>query len=221
MCAAHSKKCSNLFSPNDRVRNVFLAYIGTCKESECKWKKVCSVVLSSLEFARRFKFVAWFSARLTTMEQWGSSCNCHQVEWLAGVKYECAHRGRLLPYAHEYAQTQFASLIDEARQWDARYWGCMDFLRVCMGVVHSTVSRGNLKLAFVDRAPYIFANLGFKDGIRERAIEQFASAPLEKHNRNSIAICTPGTDLNDAVMAMTSFDDLSDPLYGGSFSASV
>ena len=81
-----------------------------------------------------------------------------------------------------------------------------------MGVVHSTVSRGNLKLAFVDRAPYIFANLGFKDGIRERAIEQFASAPLEKHNRNSIAICTPGTDLNDAMMAMTSFDDLSDPL---------
>ena len=146
------------------------------------------------------------------MEQWGSSCNCHQAEWLAGVKYECAHRGRLLPYAHEYAQTQFASLIDEARQWDARYWGCMDFLRVCMGVVHSTVSRGNLKLAFVDRAPYIFANLGFKDGIRERAIEQFASAPLEKHNRNSIAICTPGTDLNDAMMAMTSFDDLSDPL---------
>ena len=37
VCSA-LQKVFDLFS-NDRVRGVFLAYIGTCKESEYKWKK--------------------------------------------------------------------------------------------------------------------------------------------------------------------------------------
>jgi hypothetical protein len=55
-------------------------------------------------FKIRLKFVFEFSDRLYGLESFGSSCICHQYEWLMGIPYECVHRGRVLPMAWDFVQ---------------------------------------------------------------------------------------------------------------------
>ena len=74
------------------------------------------------EFWLRFRFVDWFAEKLTDIEQWGSSCWCHQQEWDDRVKVICNEKGRLLPWALEYSQAAFAAMLDEANKWTAAFW---------------------------------------------------------------------------------------------------
>jgi hypothetical protein len=61
----------------------------------------------------------------------------------------------------------------------------------------------------LDNLPYTIGFLGFVVGARERIDEQFASAPVSKHQRATLSLCLPGP-LNDAMNAMQNPYDLED-----------
>ena len=77
----------------------------------------------------RFKYVHWFSVTWTRLEAWGSSCPCHQAEWLAGHSQPCDLRGRLISIAYNFACERMKYILEEAVAWTASDWmGDRDFL---------------------------------------------------------------------------------------------
>ena len=112
------------------------------------------------EFWLRFRFVDWFAEKLTDIEQWGSSCWCHQQEWDDRVKVICNEKGRLLPWALEYSQAAFAAMLDEANNWTEAFWNDRRLFTISIiGCVSDTVARGRIKLAYLSKTPYIFRDL--------------------------------------------------------------
>lgn len=112
------------------------------------------------EFWLRFRFVDWFAEKLTDIEQWGSSCWCHQQEWDDRVKVICNEKGRLLPWALEYSQAAFAAMLDEANNWTEAFWNDRRLFTISIiGCVSDTVARGRIKLAYLGKIPYIFRDL--------------------------------------------------------------
>ena len=194
------------------VFDVVIGYVRNSSDRERSWRTTVLVVLRCETFKWRFKFVWWFSQRLTAMESWGSSCWCHQDEWRAGVEFQCIHRGRLLPYAFQYLCDAFDAMMTEVSEWCVGEWDNNHaFLSQISGATRATIARGRLKTIFIDRLPYIICHLGFVAGAREKIMEQFRSAPRDRHNRVTLQLCTDGTDMHDAMMRMASFDDRSDP----------
>ena len=86
--------------------------------------------------------------------------------------------------------------------------GYVDFFNVCQGMIRGVVGRAKLKIAFLDRIPYLLPKLGVFEGIRERSILQFNSVPLENHDPISIEILAPDGEYRDIVDAMPRHDQM-------------
>ena len=133
------------------------------------------------EFWLRFRFVDWFAEKLTDIEQWGSSCWCHQQEWDGRVKVICNEKGRLLPWALEYSEAAFAAMLDEANNWTEAVWNDRRLFTISIiGCVSDTVARGRIKLAYLGKIPNIFSRLGLFVGVREEIFRQFDEADPAK-----------------------------------------
>jgi hypothetical protein len=90
------RKAWEVFSGN---MDVVLEFAKSLKDAEMV--KAMRASFDDALFWLRFRFVDLFAARLTTMEQWGSSCYCHWAEWQEGTVVDCPHKGRIVPYAFD------------------------------------------------------------------------------------------------------------------------
>ena len=68
--------------------------------------------------------------------------------------------------------------------------------------------RGEVKLQYLVRVPYIISRLGHEPNIRARCNEQVAQAPLSQHNRVTLEFFLPGCELNAAIATMENDYDL-------------
>jgi hypothetical protein len=162
-------------------------------------------------FMARFKFVDWYAQAFTYLESWGSSCMCHQQEWMDGVSVDCKFRGRLLPIAYQFAFERLNELIQEALTWTVDTWGLdVYFLTASVGVVRATADRSFLKIGYLDRLPYLFARLGFESGVRARILSLYNGS--KRHDRVTESVTTPDTELRMAFDSMRSDFDLSNDL---------
>ena len=100
-------------------------------------------------------------------------------------------KGRMLPYAYDKLIETFETMKREAREWDDTHFG--DNVQLLVQVrdgVLSLESRGLEKFGYLPRIPYLIAKLD-QPGIVEIFFEQYARAPREAHNRNSVDLFDP------------------------------
>lgn len=149
---------------------------------------------------------------------WGSSCWCHQDEWHKGIPITCRHRGRLVPYAYDFACERIAEIVQEALEWTLAFWdGDADFLHKAVAVVRATASRALQKIEFLDRVPYLFAKLGYNPGIRPRLYAQYAQPGT--HQRQTYRFMIEDGELRSAIDVMRDGFDLSNALLDQSVTA--
>jgi hypothetical protein len=148
--------------------------------------------LTSFDWFCQFSFVAWFSEHLCESMSWGGSCHCHVGEWERGEAYECDEKGRLLPWAFQYASARLQELLTEANSWTVATWQLTPaFFVQVQAMVRSMVGRGYQKFQFLDELPYIIARLGVEAGIRDRLISKYDSRPKAQHDKTSIEFLDP------------------------------
>ena len=125
-----------------------------------------------------------------------------------GVTVTCVKRGRLVPYAYDYACEKSAEILQEALAWTIEDWDdCLDFLDKAVAVVRATATRALQQIAFLDCVPYLFARLGYEAGIRPRLYAQYAQPGT--HQRRTESIMDPDGELRPAIDAMRDDFDLS------------
>ena len=107
----------------------------------------------------------------------------------------------MLPYAYDKLIETFETMKRETREWDDTHFG--DNVQLLVQVrdgVLSLESRGLEKFGYLPRIPYLIAKLD-QPGIVEICFEQYARAPREAHNRNSVDLFDPSGRFYEDVMA--------------------
>ena len=152
-------------------------------------------------FMGKFYYVDFFTTWICGMERWGSGCPCEEHRGLKDVK--CDKRGRLMHVAYAYAMDGFQDGIREAHGWGWNAWH-MDAaaLQQAQGAVRATVVRGQEKLRFLDRLPYVLASIETPEHAR-RTLEQFAEAPREQHHRLTLLFLDVGSQIRQDIVALS------------------
>ena len=154
----------------------------------------------------RFEHVDWFATHITDVERWGSSCPC-EIDHGNGVA--CHLRGRLLPFAWQYASAALQNLLEQVSQWEPeRFSMDMDFLQTAEASVRATVARAYKKIHFLDRVPYLLARLDQGPTHAQRALAQYAEVPPEMHHRATLGFLVEGSPLRHYVLALAEGGDL-------------
>ena len=130
----------------------------------------------------------------------GSGCCCHAAELKRGEQVECWRKGRRLQAAWGHASRQLNAGLLEAESWGPSEFHPLDieFMSECQGVVRLVVGVAFEKLRFLDRLPYLLARWG-EGNIRERALEQFASVPVDRHEPITLEFLEIGSKLRDLI----------------------
>ena len=91
-------------------------------------------------------------------------------------------------------------MLREASDWDEHFFGGFSELFVAaVGTLRASVALGWRKFGFIDRMPFLFAQLGHKEGSRDRIRAQVLEAPWSAHHRVTLDFVHPDGDLVDAV----------------------
>ena len=156
--------------------------------------------LSDVQFMGKFHVVQFFATWICGMERWGSSCPCEEHQQLKHV--QCDRRGRLLHVAYAYAVGGFQDGIMEVLSWDNFKWNMnAAALQQAQSAVRATAVRGQEKLRFLDRLPYVLASMETPEHAR-RALAQFAEAPPEQHHRLTLLFVDVGSQFRQDILAL-------------------
>ena len=136
---------------------------------------------SSDAWEGRFHFVAWYAAWLSSILRWGGGCPCHAPDD-EGAK-DCQWKGRRLPEVWDWGTAAIRSGLREAESWVPGRFGSVH-MDECQGAVRAAFSFGMTLLENYDRIPLLMARLDVP-GVRDRCLEQWASAPPERHDFTS------------------------------------
>ena len=138
--------------------------------------------LRSELFAQRFHFVMWYCRWLTQLLEWVGGCNCHRPSDPAAAG--CDMRGRRIQQVHAYAIGVLQDGLSEAEAWLPGRFGGVP-LHGLIGAVRAAYIFGRESVAYYDQIPLLAARLD-EPGVRDRCLEQFASAPRAAHDRVSV-----------------------------------
>lgn len=160
--------------------------------------------LRSPEWRLQCDFVFWFTEWLTHLMEWGCGCACHEVQLRQGADIDCPRKGRRLHEAHMHLTAEMRRALDTANSWTVETWGCgPDFLAQAQGCVRLVYAMGGEKFEFLSKLPYLLAQLHLP-GVRDRALEQWRSAPPAAHHRVSREFLADGSPLRAQIERMNS-----------------
>lgn len=138
-------------------------------------------------------FVAFFSAFITRLMNWGSGCECHEAALLRGAEVECGFKGRRLPRAQGHLMAELDGLLQESAAWSEERWGLgHQGLLELQGVIRATHLRGRRKFAWMGRLPYLLCRLD-QPGVRDQCLQQWEATEEQHHHRVSIAFLKEGS----------------------------
>ena len=149
-----------------------------------------------------YRFVRWVSR----LQRWAGGCPCHAHDDPAGRG--CPRRGRRLPEAAAAAEAACGRALLKANGFHANTFGAEAspaLLREAQGLWRRTVAALKVKVAFLDRVPYVLARVG-EPGVRDRVLQQWDSRPPTHHD--SVTRHFLEGDLGDAFREMR--EDASD-----------
>ena len=198
--------------------DTFFANFGTVKEGLSRRKRDKTVMRqvasahSSIDFKWQFEFVDWFTTEMNILEQFASACPCHLTEWENGQHVDCDMSGRVLPLLYDFAEEKFARLLRVGNELEAALRSTCKFQQLAhlQGCLRAVVQRGRKKIENLDRVPVLLCRLGHP-GVRERCVEQWASAPAHKHDPITREFLCPSGYLRGLVDDMDG-EDMAQPL---------
>jgi len=117
----------------------------------------------------------------------------------------------VLPYIYDWSLKRIEAFRQEANAWTVHaFSGDQEFWREANGCVMFTCELAVPAIDEYDRVPLLFARLD-QPGIKQRCIHQLQSAPLERHERQTIRVMVQdlkadfdamnddGTNMSDAL----------------------
>ena len=167
------------------------------------------IALTCGNFLAQFKFVTWLASSCAYVQAFSSSCFCHRQEWEEHQSFQCPDnmQGRVLPWAYHFAHMQLQKMLARANCFTTgTFGGDATFVRLIQGAIRNFATRGEIKIKVFDQLPHLLCRLGFEAGIRERATEQYALLPRDQHDPISVHFMEPGSEMNDAIVAMPAFN---------------
>ena len=176
--------------------------------------KSLSHSVADVSFSPKLAFCLWYTDWLGQLERWGSCCCCHAQEYAAGEEVVCWRKGRLLQFAWPHACREFSSGLQEAESWQEDEFLPLgiEFVDQCQAAVRLVCGLGRSKLAHLDKVPYLLARWG-EGGIKEQALEQFASAAHTEHEALTLLFLREGSDLRCIIDRCSEMDALADPTF--------
>ena len=152
---------------------------------------------------RQLRLVIWLSRWVTENQNWIGGCRCHEEQLLAGEEVECWMKGRRICEASDKIKQEIASALSECNSWRAPdFDGDVPLLVEATGCARMVVALAQEKFSWVSKVPYILARLG-EPNIRDEALRQFASVPLDRHHRISVLFLEESGSLGRAVRSMS------------------
>lgn len=149
------------------------------------------VACTDAVWEREFQFVLWFSSVIVKTQEWGSTCKCHEQDYLDHIPVTCSRKGLLLPWAWDKCQSALQDILNAVNSWEPNTWGgSRTFFDGLCGMVRGVYSRGQQKSICFDDIPLLFARAGGEAGVNLRCVVQFDSAPVAKHDKASVEIVT-------------------------------
>ena len=122
----------------------------------------------------------------------------------------------MLPWAYHFAHMQLQKMLARANCFTTgTFGGDATFVRLIQGAIRNFATRGEIKIKVFDQLPHLLRRLGFEAGIRERATEQYALLPRDQHDPISVHFMEPGSEMNDAIVAMPAFNQPPDIVLHG------
>ena len=162
---------------------------------------VKQAMASDLWYAQ-LRLVLFLSRWVTTAQSWIGGCPCHDEDLIAGREIKCWMKGRRLKQAWIYVEAHCEEALSRMNQWSvASFEDDVNFLAEATGGVRMVVRLAKEKMAWLNKLPYIICRLGVP-GVRDVALAQFDSAPLERHHRLTVMVMSLDSQLGQDVRAM-------------------
>jgi hypothetical protein len=144
-----------------------------------------------------FPFVQWVCRWITRISSWVGGCPCHPPS----NSEPCLYRGRRMEEAYAYACARLRDGLQEAQEWAPSRWGGEASLADLLGCVRLMFDYGAERMKYLDEIPYLLVRLQHP-GVAARCLQQFASAPVQQHDRVSIHFLGNDSDLCQDVKAI-------------------
>lgn len=127
------------------------------------FKQVVSA-LRSPAWHNQFRFVCWYTVRLSDLMSWVGGCGCHSPGSVASDSASsaasCPQKGRRLTEAHARVEALLQGMLEEANEWGPPFFGGdIDLWQECQGVGRFTCVHAREKFGFLNKVPYLFAKL--------------------------------------------------------------
>ena len=123
------------------------------------------------------------------------ACVMSDVDWRV--------KGRVLLRCHAFALVRIDAMLAEANGWnEERFGGSVEYWQDCLGAVLYTAHMAKNSMELFSVIPYLLSQLG-KPGVRDTCLEQFRSAPLERHDRVTLRLLAEGSPLRRHVDAVS------------------
>ena len=149
---------------------------------------------------RQTDFVMFLATWLVQLQQWGSGCDCHAAQLLAGEDVQCAAKGRRLGTAAVVVETSFREKLLEVSEWTVNTWGFGQHagLMQLQACVRFVVILGRRKFQWLQRLPYLLVRLG-DPGVAAECKRQWLAAPPADHHRVTQRFMAEGSRFAEAI----------------------
>ena len=119
-----------------------------------------------------------------------------------GQEIDCPHKGRRLDQAFIKASSVLDEVLSECNAWaEGECFECGTFRREAQASVRGMTVIARKKIKYLDTVPWLLTRL-LSPGIRERALNQYASKRKEQHHPISVMFLDESGELYPHVMAL-------------------
>ena len=164
--------------------------------------KRCAQALRSPHWISCFEFVFWYCYWICSIQSWGGGCACHSADDTAVCKF----KGRRLEEAETFVEGELERGLIEANGWSEQHFfgqaGTLADLLQLQVCVRGAVHLARMRFDYLGKLPWLIARI-LHPGVRERCIEQFESAPADRHHRVTLHFLLPGSPLRQAIDQLT------------------